>query len=141
MKGIKILLLLLLLNKTASWAQYTLKPIVIKRDSVELRCFYPKQYADIVGRISNEIYCDSTESINRQTIHELYMALSTQKQQVAIQRNIIEANQGQILGLNILSSTLKLDLAKSQKYAKNQKSWKYVFIGLSAILGTIAIVK
>jgi len=141
MKGLSFLIMLLLLNRIALCQPSTLQPTIIREGTTDFRCFYPNQYNYIVTSISNEIYCDSIEPINIQTIHQLDSIVKKQTTQNNILRSIIDNNNAQILNANMLLATLKQDLNLTQKYASKQKKYKVSFAILSALLGVLVIIK
>lgn len=124
---------------TALCQPSTLTPTVIKKDTVEFRCFYPNQYQYIVKSVVIRADNDSIIGHNEQTIYYQDSLIKDMKVKRDILRSMVD-NQGQQINMqNVLMNSLKQDLQISQYKAKKyrrQRNWLIAGLG-AAIVGII----
>ena len=139
MKHFVLLIATLLLNLTVLCQQLTLKPVIIKQDTTEFRCFKPDQYKYIVKSVVSEIYNDSILSLNQQTLIIQDSLIRVMKIKRDILRSMVDNQSQQINMQNVLLNSLRQDLEISQynsKKYRRQRNWLIGGLG-AAVVGII----
>lgn len=90
----------------------------------------------IANTIVLKQYCDSITIINNNIITGQDSIIKMQRHQATILRSVIENDKGQMVNLNILNETLKLDLAKSQGEAIRLKRRRWIYFGAGVLSST-----
>lgn len=137
MKGFALSILCLVMSLTAS--SQTLKPTKIQKDSTVYRCFDELQTKAIVKIIVGKQYCDSIQDVNVQLVTMQDSIIKAQKSLISTIQLINVNNNGQITGLNILNSALKLDLNKAQALNARLKKHRWIYFGAGVLTSATAV--
>lgn len=137
MKGLGLWIICLIVSLTVS--SQTLKPTKIQKDSTVYRCFDELQTKAIVKIIVGNQYCDSIQNVNAQLVTMQDSIIKAQKSLISTIQLINVNNNGQITGLNILNSTLKLDLNKAQASNARLKKSRWIYFGAGVLTSATAV--
>lgn len=137
MKGLGLWIICLIASLIAS--SQTLKPTKIQRDSTVYRCFDELQTKAIVKIIVGKQYCDSIQDVNAQLVTMQDSIIKSQKSLISTIQLINVNNNGQITNLNILNSTLRMDMNKAQASNARLKKSRWLYFGVGVLTSATAV--
>lgn len=117
----------------------TLKPKIIIEGKDTSFSFNIQDSKFLAKTIVGNRYCDSIQDVNAQLVTIQDSIIKAQKSLIGTIQLINVNNNGQITGLNILNSTLKLDLNKAQALNARLKRHRWIYFGAGVLTSATAV--